>query len=58
MTVEIKNLKLGNTIIEKFVTDIHIDGEWIELKYDRRIRTTITGKKVQMDMYAVESIAK
>lgn len=58
MTVEIKNLKMGNIIREKFVTDIHIDGEWIELKYDRRIRTTITGKKVPMDMYAVEAIIK
>lgn len=56
MTVEIKNLKMGNIIREKFVTDIHIDGEWIELKYDRNIRATVTGKKVPMNMYVVESI--
>ena len=56
MTVEIKNLKTGNIIKEKFVTDIHIDGEWISLEYDRRIRTTLVGKRVPMDMYAVENM--
>lgn len=58
MTVEIKNLKMGNIIKEKFVTDVHIDGEWITLEYDRRIRTTMVGKKVPMDMYAIESVYK
>lgn len=58
MTVEIKNLKMGNIIKEKFVTDVHIDDKWITLEYDRRIRTTMVGKKVPTDMYAIESVYK
>ena len=58
MTVEIKNLKTGTIITEKFVTEVNITDGRINLKYDRRIRTTMVGKSVSMDMYAIESIIR
>ena len=58
MTVEIKNLVMGNIIKDKFVTHISIDEKWIRLEYDRRIRTTVVGKQMPTDMYAVVSVTQ
>lgn len=56
MTVTLKNLKSGKLIKEKFVTDININNERIELHFDRRIRSTMVKTTISMRDYVVESI--
>ena len=54
--VELTNLNTGKVIREQFVTEVCMRDDRIYLKYDRRIRPTMSGKSVLMSEYAVTNI--